>query len=369
MTGPNHPSADPGRGEGDRDVFIHDLKNVMTGVLGHLSLARKRAGPESGIGETLDTAENILRGACRMAEDILRPTAASAPREELSVIDLVSGCAGVCVPPEGCELRIRYGSNVPMVRANPDKLRQVFNNLLTNAVHATGGRGRIEIEVDRLRPDRRRTDPRVLRVTVEDNGPGVAEEVRETLFEPGVTTRPGGSGLGLSTAREWLEAVGGSIGLLQPVSGRGARFFVDLPGSEATDPRSLPPSVPGVGEAGRALVLEDDPMVRSILCELLTHLGYDPVATSDGGETIERFREAKEAGEPFPLAILDLNVPRGMGGVATAGELRRIDPGARLFISSGQNAGPFMTDPAGHGFDGSLHKPYNLEQLAVALKG
>ena len=108
-------------------------------------------------------------------------------------------------------------------------------------------------------------------------------------------------------------------------------------------------------------------MVLEILEEMLLYLGYVVVATADGRETVRRYEEAVRTGETFALVILDLNVPGGLGGAATAEKLRRIDPGARLYISSGQRSGAFMTAPTDYGFAGSLKKPYNLEELAGIL--
>lgn len=354
------------RGAIDRDVFIHDLKNVMTGALGHLSLVRHRVEKGRPVQESLDTVEGILRGACRMAEEALRSKASGGLRE-LSVVDTVCACAGICVPPEGVDLRIRYGRNLPMVRADIVKMRQLFNNLLTNAVHAIDGAGRIEIAMDREMPDRRASDPRVVRVTVTDSGPGIAPALRERIFERGYSTREDGAGVGLFSAREWLRSIGGEVFCEAPPSGTGGRLVVRLPGAETDDPRTVPLEPAAAGAAGRVLVLEDDEMVRGILGEMLDHLGCEMIATVDGRETVRLFKEAMQAGDPFRLAILDLNVPGGLGGVETAERIRKINPDIPLFISSGQEAGAVMNDPKGQGFAGRLKKPYSLEELAAIL--
>ncbi len=361
----NQSAPRPDAEDRERDVFLHDLKNVMTGALGHLSLIRRKVGDRTEVSDSLQTVENILRGACRMAEGALVPPSFGTGGP-VSAIDVAGACGGICVPPESAGLRITHEEEIPMVRADEAGLRRVFNNLLTNAVQALDGRGGIEVRLERYRPDRREADPRMLVVTVSDDGPGVPEDLRGEVFEYGFTTREGGNGVGLASAREWLTSIGGDISLDCPPEG-GSRFRVRLPAADGIDPRSKVPEAAHARKAGRVLVLDDEPMVLEILEEMLLYLGFGVVATTDGRETVRRYEEAVRAGEPFDRVILDLNVPGGLAGAATAERLRRIDPGARLYISSGQRSGALMTAPAEHGFAGSLKKPYSLEDLAGIL--
>jgi len=353
----------------DREVFIHDLKNIMTGALGHLSLIRRREGAGKPIGESLETVEGILRGACKMAESTLKSTGERGLPQKLSIVDVISACAGICIPPEGVGFRVQYGENLPMVQGDPVRLRQLFNNLLTNSVHAMEGKGRIYVELERVQPDRRAADPRMLRIRIIDSGPGIAGDLKEKIFQKGFSTREGGSGVGLFSARDWLRQMGGEIYFDDFPAGEGCCAVVSLPGCEEVDPRTVPRETVKQGSAGRILVLEDDPMVMDILGEMLEHLGCDMAASVDGAETVRLYRDALENRKPFRAVILDLNVPGGLGGVETARMIREIDPEARLFISSGQEIGKAMTEPSRLGLNGKLHKPYSLEELSELLKG
>jgi two-component system OmpR family sensor kinase len=107
------------------------------------------------------------------------------------------------------------------VSADADKLRQAIRNLVLNAVQVGGADVRVQIEVA--------TDGHRARVTVADDGPGVPGELAAKLFEPFVTGRPGGSGLGLAVARRVAERHGGSLVLESPPGERGARFSIYLP--------------------------------------------------------------------------------------------------------------------------------------------
>jgi two-component system sensor histidine kinase HydH len=95
--------------------------------------------------------------------------------------------------------------------ADAELLKLVAQNLLLNAVHAIAGPGRIAVTVD--------ADDRMCRIQVADTGPGMTADVREKLFTPFFTTKARGTGLGLSTAKRFIEAMGGTIAVECPPSG------------------------------------------------------------------------------------------------------------------------------------------------------
>jgi len=115
------------------------------------------------------------------------------------------------------------------------------------------------------------------------------------------------------------------------------------------------------------LVLDDDEFVRDLVKSMLLHLGYSVITCAKGEEAIERYRRAMEAGWPFYAAIMDLLVVDGMGGVDSAKEILRIDPAAKLIVSSGYSTEPVLANPGAYGFTAALAKPYTLKELSNVL--
>ena len=97
-------------------------------------------------------------------------------------------------------------------------------------------------------------------------------------------------------------------------------------------------------------------------------LGYEVDYAEDGREAIQKYRSAKEAGEPFNLVIMDLTVPGGMGGKEALEELRHIDPDVKAIVSSGYSNDPVMSDYRKYGFNGVVAKPYKIEELTKVVK-
>ncbi|MEM1180598.1 MAG: response regulator, partial [Acidobacteriota bacterium] len=96
----------------------------------------------------------------------------------------------------------------------------------------------------------------------------------------------------------------------------------------------------------------------------LKRLGFDAVATTDGRAALDACRTAKEENSPFHVAILDLTIPGGMGGIEAASGLREMQSDLLLVASSGYSQNPALVEPRRHGFDEALVKPYRIPDLA-----
>jgi CheY-like chemotaxis protein len=183
------------------------------------------------------------------------------------------------------------------VRADERRATQVLVNLIRNAGQAMAGRdgATLELTIDRT------ADTGVLRVA--DNGPGLPPAVAAHLFELWVTSRPGGTGLGLALARRYLTEMGGS--LTHVATGRGATFEVRLPvGRETT----LPTLVPDISLSGvRILVVDDAELIRRSLGRALASIG-EVVGAADAAQARAILAERR-----FDVILLDMNLPDDSG--------------------------------------------------------
>ena len=118
----------------------------------------------------------------------------------------------------------------------------------------------------------------------------------------------------------------------------------------------------------RILLLDDEPAICEITGILLKKLGYDPLITSRGEDTIEAYRQAMEAENRFDLVILDLSIPGGIGGREVIKALREMDPDVRALVSSGDANDPAVINYLSYGFSGVLMKPYNKVVLDSRIK-
>jgi two-component system, cell cycle sensor histidine kinase and response regulator CckA len=128
------------------------------------------------------------------------------------------------------------------------------------------------------------------------------------------------------------------------------------------------PAASGRGpRRGRILIMDDERLVREIMCRQLAICGYEVTAAVHGEEAVNAYNQAREAGRPFDAVILDLLVPAGWGGERTLDELMKLDPGVKALVCSGT-----LVEPKGYyqkkGFRGVIGKPYTLPDLRGELE-
>jgi two-component system nitrogen regulation sensor histidine kinase GlnL len=215
--------------------LAHEIKNPLGGIRGAAELIALRARDE----KTRETAELVIREARRIAtlvDDFTVLAETDALRLESTNVHLVLDQVLdlLAMDPLGARTRVerRYDPSIPEFLADPDRLTQVFLNLGRNALQAMAGGGTLVI-TSRLLLEARVAAPaqrRVPSVAIEfrDTGAGMPRSVLEQVCTPFFTTRPGGTGLGLSVAEYWVARHGGSLALESAV-GEGTCVRVALP--------------------------------------------------------------------------------------------------------------------------------------------
>jgi two-component system, cell cycle sensor histidine kinase and response regulator CckA len=114
--------------------------------------------------------------------------------------------------------------------------------------------------------------------------------------------------------------------------------------------------------------MDDEETLRTLVGKMLDRLGHETVFARDGVEAVELYCRARDSGAPIDLVILDLTIRGGMGGKEAIQKLREIDPSVKAIVSSGYSNDPVVADFRRFGFDGVLHKPYQMKELAEILQ-
>lgn len=240
------------------------------------------------------------------------------------------------------------------------KLCQVFVNLLVNAAQALDGGA---TELNEVVIETAIVDGRAV-VSVSDNGPGISPAVQRTLFDPFVTTKGHGSGLGLSICREIVLDHGGTIDVVSSgIPGEGARFVVSLPLASAdsapASSRRLPSIVvPPVARA-RILVVDDEAPIVDLVSEILAE-GYDLAMARSGHEAQELLAHDAD----FDLVLCDVMMP-GLSGRDLHAWMERTHPALarRVLFMSGGDLGPSGRELAEKAVHRILPKPFTRLEL------
>lgn len=114
--------------------------------------------------------------------------------------------------------------------------------------------------------------------------------------------------------------------------------------------------------------MDDEEMVGEIACQLIAHLGYEAIHVKDGREAVDEYLRRFEAGNTYAVVIMDLTIPGGMGGKEAVGEILKIDPDAKVLVSSGYSTDPIMANFGEYGFSGVINKPFDLMAIKSVLE-
>ncbi|MCS6915537.1 MAG: ATP-binding protein [Myxococcales bacterium] len=202
-------------------MAAHEIRNPLGTIRAGAELLRERTGPSELVDDILAEVERLNR----LVGELL--TLSREPPLQLSKLDLAALCDEVCAQlrrrfPDAALHIERRGEEHLEILGDEHRLRQVLLNLTLNAVQAMSERGHLQVRLLRTSAG--------AQIEVSDDGPGVDEPLSHRLFEPFVTSKPGGTGLGLVLSRHLAERHGGSLELLPPEPGRrGARFALRLP--------------------------------------------------------------------------------------------------------------------------------------------
>ncbi|MBI5103204.1 MAG: response regulator, partial [Nitrospirae bacterium] len=203
------------------------------------------------------------------------------------------------------------------------------------------------------------------RISISDQGPGIEETLIESIFEPFFTTKHRGSGLGLTTSFSIIQSHDGYI-TVESEPGCGTKFHIYLPAATEVSPNAGEGKRFKIGHK-KVLIMDDDELVRTVLERMLNQCNCSSDFSGNGEEMLAKYREAKEAGQPFDIVIMDLIISAGMGGRDAIKALLELDPSARVIVSSGYSDDRIMANFREYGFMASLPKPYLISSLSKAL--
>ena len=359
----------------------HDFNNVLTAILGNLSLAQN-APPGSTLSDLaplLGDAERAGKRAAELVAQLLNY--AGKGRREVKALEISRVVAdAVAIVRASVSPKIEITLDRPdrplWMHADAGQLQQLVLNLVLNAAEAIGEQpGRVSIQL-RVRdipgaelleryagfplPERP-----YMELVVQDTGSGMDSETLERIFDPFFTTKFLGRGLGLAAALGIVRAHGGAIAVDSAV-GSGSTFHVLLPAEEEVE--DAPATVADVmTEAARGdglvLVVDDEAAIRSLVQRSLVDLGYTVLAAEHGGQALEL---AGRNGEEIALVLLDLAMPV-LDGSDTAVALQARLPDLPIVVMSGMSDQDALRRLEDVRISGFVPKPFAPEQLAQAV--
>ncbi|MFL6619109.1 MAG: ATP-binding protein [Povalibacter sp.] len=353
--------------------IAHDFNNILAAIGGNTDLLLDDVPQDSPMRRPLLEIQKASRRANDLVRQILTFSRSAAPAYEVFDPRVVAQEAlellRATLRPN-LQLRPRFADNTPFIKADSTQFHQILINLITNAAHACGEGGEIEVNLDCATEDDIARDTGTLvpagtylRLRVKDHGCGMDPATLKRVFEPFFTTRaPGeGTGLGLSVVHGIVESHHGAIHIdSAPALGTSVNVF--LPASQASQtPAQSETPIAGNGE--HVMYVDDEEALVLLMERALAKKGYVITGHSNPAAALKDFASRPEA---FQVIITDLAMP-GMSGPHLAEKLREIRPDVPIIMTSGYIRAEDRQAAQQLQINQLVYKSNTVDQLAEAL--
>jgi len=343
--------------------IAHDFNNLLGGVFGFVDLAIEEAKNNDTAVEMLSRAMDSMDRARSLTGQLLTFAKGGEPiRKPGRLQPFMEETARFALSGTSVAHSIVLPEDLWKVDYDRNQLGQVFDNILINARQAMPKGGTVYIHGKNTDIGSHPTLPSgpYVKLSITDTGIGIPAEFIQSIFDPFFSTKAEGHGLGLASSYSIIQQHEGTIEV-ESEPGKGTTFHIYLPAveEEITTENGLE-IVSSDGGGGWILVMDDEPVIRTVLSKILNRLGYTVETTSEGVEALGLFKRYKAKGEPFTAIIVDMTVIGGMGGTEFLQALREHDKDTPVFVTSGYSSDPALASPQKHGFQGGLAKPFRM---------
>ena len=360
--------------------IAHDYNNLLTVIIGNISLIQSYVDPNDIISRLLNEAQEASMVAKSLTQKLITFSKGGSPvKETADMSALLQIVTEFSLSGSNIKCRFDIPDNLALVDIDKTQVSQAMHNLVMNARDAMPNGGILTVSasnVQNIDAKKGYATGKYVKISISDRGTGIPPENLEKIYDPYFSTKERGhekgTGLGLSICHSIIQKHDG-IMEIESSMGEGTVVHIYLPASEkpeisdTVDQISHPETLGLESGCGRILVMDDEDMITKMAGRILARLGYEAEFAKDGGEAIEVYQRAIQSNSRFDAVILDLTVRGGMGGEEAVQQLLKMDPTVKAIVSSGYSDSPVMHNFTDYGFCGAVVKPYSLIELGQAL--
>jgi PAS domain S-box-containing protein len=348
----------------------HDFNNVLAAILGRIQLLRMNTETPLGKQERRKSMHDLKKGleviekaakdgaeTVRRIQEFSRRRTADKDFEQVDINELIDNALEFTkmrwkddAESKGIEIVIQKDFfSLPPTTGSGAELREVFTNLINNALDAMPQGGNISIKSFK--------ENNSICVKIKDTGTGIPKTLHDKIFDPFFTTKGVQStGLGLSVSYGIINRHRGTI-TVDSIEGEGTTFTIKLPISERTIKEEKVEFKQEDQRKARILVIEDEEEVRNVLKDILTGAGHEVEITGDGLQGIEIFEK-----KDFDLVFTDLGMPV-VSGWQVAEKIKSINKRVPVALITGWNVELKESEMKKSGVDLIVYKPFEVNQV------
>jgi PAS domain S-box-containing protein len=358
--------------------IAHDFNNLLTGIVGSLDLLQTRInqGRTDNVARYINAAMTSANRAAALTHRLLAfarrqpliPKVIDVNQLVVSLEDLLRRTLGGAI-----DLKIIASNELWSTLCDPNQLESALLNLAINARDAMPRGGELIITTSNVRLDEVIADTPALSpgdcvcIDVADTGIGMSAEVATRAFDPFFTTKPigQGTGLGLSMIYGFARQSNGHVTIVSKLQ-QGTSVKLYLPRHRGQNPAEQATELVAAEHAATGetvLVIEDEPVVRGVILEMLGEQGYRTLEAVDGPSGLKILR----SGERIDLLITDVGLP-GMDGRQVAERAREDKPDLKILFITGYAESAALSDGFLRPGMGMITKPFDLADLSLRIR-
>lgn len=358
----------------------HDLNNILSGIVGYPELILLTLAKDSDLRPQIEAIQQSGIRAAAVVDDLLTVARGAASTRAIRDINLLIN--EYLVSPECIKIKSLYPhvnvkselkANHANISCSQVHIKKCLMNLVTNGIEAIAGSGSVLVStynhIQKKDTDTSRLDIKTgeyIVISIEDNGPGIAKEDLEHIFEPFYSKKVmerSGTGLGLTVVWNTVQDHNGKI--FVDSSSQGTTFLLYFP---VNHNKKITKQVENsmehfTGNGEHILIVDDEKLLRNIASSMLEHFGYTVHTVPSGEAAIEYVKN-----HTVDLLVIDMLMDPGINGYQTYKEVLKNTPGQKAIIASGFSENTDVQATLQLGAGGFVKKPYSMEQLGRTVK-
>jgi len=356
--------------------IAHDFNNILTAILGTINMAQRREavkGDET-LNSLLATSEQAVFRATGLTQQLLTFAKGGSPVKKMaSLPETIKESTDFILRGSAIKANYLIPANLWPLEIDTGQISQVIHNLIVNAQNAMPEGGTINIKCQNF--EHNGTVPGLIdgpfiKTTVADNGPGIGPEIIDRIFDPYFTSKAEGNGLGLAICHSIIKKHNGYI-TVKSTPGQGTTFIFYLPASldkPIAQLEEVNDTSDDSNKSGRVILMDDEAIILELAASMLSMAGFEVETTLNGEQAVALYSHDLTEGRAADVLIMDLTIPGAMGGREAAQEILRLNPEARIIVSSGYSNDPVMANYRDYGFCAAIAKPYRQQDLSEAVR-
>jgi len=353
--------------------IAHDFNNILSGISGYTDLALHSLGDIQKTTHYLESSKKASQRAAGLTQQLLTFAKGGEPiKQHANIAEVIRESADFNLHGSNINCHYDIPDDLWIVSIDSGQISQVIHNLMINAKLAMPDGGDIHIRcqntLDRFDNHIVKTTGPYIKISIQDTGPGIPDDIIHSIFDPYFTTRQEGSGLGLALSYSIINKHDGFI--YAQSNKDGACFNIYLPASKD---QNIAPNDVLIYENTKPerkciMLMDDDEVIREVADTMLEEMGHQVICVPSGEEAIDRYKKSLLDKQPIDLIIMDLTIIGGMGGKEAIATIHSFSPQAKAIVSSGYSNDPVMANYSQYGFINAIAKPYNYDELLEAIE-